>query len=248
MSVVGPPKGPGYSSGGGGHTRSSTPAAAHQQVSARTVVTTVVFLGAFIYLGAFPSAFFGALAGIVSAWLQRGFRIRNKFGLSLVESLITSHFWTEVPKTAAAQVLLGALAGVVAAGIAGWVSLPVDAHHISTVLAAAIGSGGPPPTGGAFIGFFLLIVVVCVIVYLILNPLIAHKILHEMLGGSVESVSGKIAASLFLHEYSEPQAAAIAKRPDLHVKMLWPSAVEGAITGALVSLVLIACGLGGATH
>lgn len=221
----------------------SRPVSAQRRVSTVTVITAVVLLGVFAALGAFQSAFFGALAGVVSAWLQRGFRIHNKVGLSLVESLITSRFWTEAPKTAAVQVLLGALAGVVAAGVAGWVGLPIGAYHISTVMQAGVG-GGEPPIAGALLGFILIIVFACVIVYLIINPLIARRLLDELFKGGVESVSGKVVASLFLHESSETSAAATATGKDLGMRMLWPSAVEGAITGGSISLILIICGLG----
>lgn len=238
MTVVRPPGPRIVSTSSSSNT--STPMPANEKASLTTVITAAALLVAFYFLGALMAALLGAVAGLVSAWLQRGFRLRSKFGLSLAESLVTSKFWEEAASTAVVQIFLGALAGVAAAGIAGWMGLPIGAYRISLVLGGG-GSGGSDPANGLLI-FALLIIIVCIIVYLIFNPIIARSLIEEALKGGVEAVAAKSVVSLLLHKPRDSEIDSNT-RAHLRVSLLWPSAVEGAITGVLVCLILILVGL-----
>lgn len=221
-------------------TTASTPLTSVDKAILVAIGMTVTLLITFGVVHAFEAALFGAAAGLVSAWLQRGLRLRSKFGLGLSDALITSKFWEEAPSTALAQIVLGTIAGLAAGGVAGWMGMPIGAYGIGAVLGG--GAGGGSSGGGVLLLFILAIIIVCIIVYLLLNPVIGHAVLTEALKAGIEAVAAKSVVSLMLHRARDEEIDSHT-REHLRAGLLWPSAIEGACSGAVVCLVLLLVGL-----
>ena len=224
------------------HTPTPTPTPT-STAYATTVLGTIGLLIVFALLGVFWAAIFGGLAGAVAAWIQRAFRIRSHLGKRLMEGLLSPEFWTAAPGTALPYILLHVLVGTAVGGAMALAHWSVALDGVS-VLAGGVGGGGGPPPAAAIGWFIFLVALITAALFAILSPLfVAGSILTRMkVQGKSEKERGR-AAALLLHR-SEAAAFEISERANVRAATIWPSAVEGAISGALVSLIWIAIGWG----
>jgi len=202
-----------------------------------TVLGTICLLIVFAFLGVFWAAVFGGLAGAIAAWIQRAFRIRSHLGKTLIEGLLSPEFWTASPGTALAYIFLHVFVSVAIAGVLASMHGSVTLDAIS-VLAGGGAGGGPPPA--RTVGLFLVLVaLIGAVVFAILSPLlVAGSILARMKDQGKSERERAPAAALFFHR-PEPVALKISDGPHARTALIWPSAVEGAISGAIVGLILI---------
>ena len=168
--------------------------------------------------------------------MQRGVRLRSHLRRSLWSSLMTARFWTEVRPTAIAQVSVGAIAGIVAGGLAGWLGVLIGASKPPLVLS------GTPLGAGELLLFIMQSMIACIIVYVFLNPILGSKILEEVIKGGADTDAAKSVVSLLLHK---PRGSEIdgAAQTSYLARLLKPSVVEGTIHGVIVGAGLIGAGL-----
>lgn len=229
MAAARPPKGP---VGPFLPSSSEEPMTANETAVLVCTSAAMGFLIFFFYAGSGVAALFGAVAGLLAAWLQRGLRLRSHLRRRLWSSPMTVKFWTDARPTAAAQILVGAVAGIVAGGLTGWIGLPIEASRSSSFL--SVGQFG---VGRALL-FVMLSLTACIMIYVLLNPILGNKNLEEAIKGGTDSEAAQSVASLLLHK---PREFVIDGGTGTFywARLLKPSAVEGTVHGVMVCVFLI---------